>query len=164
MTAIAQPFVYMLQPTPKVDEELEVFFNRIESDMGISSNYRASLGLAIPLGPDDVVEAAHRCRLILRALRAIKDSEAGVLRAAYTIAPWPSPLVEELGRLTGIVVRLSFVRARAGRSREELAEAEMLTRELGATGGASLKTLRREAEVRFVRAHRAYAMARGGRS
>src|ERR1019366_6706158 len=57
--------------------------------------------------PEDFVEAAHAERLIRGWLRAIPSSEAGVLQAAYETRSWPRRLRDELGTLTGIVVRLA---------------------------------------------------------
>ena len=169
---IAEPmpaqFVADLRPLPDVDEELDWFFNRAEAAMVLPSNFQSGLG---PRGggepyttPDDAVEAAHRHRRVLAWLKVIPDSDAGVLQAAYEVRPWPIPLYDALGRLTGVFVRLacaldSWPADRASQQVIEMARAESLAA-FGAMGEAGFVSLRRAAEVRFVQAHHAYGAAR----
>jgi hypothetical protein len=39
------PCIHELRPTRAIDQELEWFFNRAESDMGLRSNFLASIGV-----------------------------------------------------------------------------------------------------------------------
>ncbi len=168
----ATPFVADLRPRHAVDDELDWFFNRAECDMGNQSNYLAMLGRAGPgsaiPSPEAAVEAAHRARLVHRWLKAMDPADAGVLQCAYELRPWPIALYDALGRLTGVYVRLacaldSWPDDRASQQVVEMARAEWLAAsgEIRPGGGAFV-TLRREAEVRFVRAHHAYGVVRGG--
>jgi hypothetical protein len=166
------PTVGMFRPTPTVDAELVWFFNRFEPDMGISSNFHAALlaGLHAPrVTPEEAAEASHAHRRIRRWLGAIPDSDAGVLQAAYVQRDWPAPLCDELGRITGVVVRLACALGPWPDDPRtqcviELGRAHWLVSQLTSGVGRSAATLvrlRREAEVRFARAHHAYAVVRG---
>jgi hypothetical protein len=92
-----------------------------------------------------------------------------VLQVAYEVRPWPVDLYDELGRLTGIVVRLacdsgSWPAERRAQQAAEMARAEALAIECVEWRGQSLgpiAPLRQRAEKRFARAHHAYAHARG---
>jgi hypothetical protein len=164
------PFVHQLRPLPSVDEELDFFFNRAECEMGLSSNFEQALGprsTAARRSPEDAAEAAHRYRRIRTWLKAIADSDAGVLQAAYELRDWPVALFDQLGRLTGIVVRMACAldSMHADRRLQQLIEMAR-ARWLVSSGAplrqnASLARLRREAEVRFVRALHAYNTVRG---
>jgi len=163
-------FVADLRPRIVVDDELDWFFNRAEGDMGLTSNYRACLGRLADddyrRTAEDAAEAAHRHRRIRLWLKAIPDSDAGVLQAAYELREWPIPLFDALGRLTGVYVRMAcaldpWPADRASQQVVEMARAEWLV----ASGAVrprdpAFAVLRRQAEVRFVRAHQAYALAR----
>ena len=167
--------VHLLRPTATVDAELDWFFNRAECDMGNRSNYEAVLGkyAATPRlpTPEDAAEASHAHRTIRGWLKAIADSDAGVLQAAYVMRPWPEKLYDELGRITGVVVRLAcaldrWPEDRAGQERVEMARARWLESRCANGCGRSLaplQKLRRDGEVRFARAHHAYAVVRGRR-
>ena len=170
-----EPGVHLLRPSAIVDSELDWFFNRAECDMGNQSNYEAVLGKyagapRLPT-PEDAAEASHAQRTIRRWLKAIADSDAGVLQAAYVMRPWPEKLYDEFGRLTGVVVRLACAMGHwpedhAGQELVEMARAEWLESHCAKGSGRSLaplQTLRRDAEIRFARAHHAYAVARGSR-
>jgi len=158
-----------LRPLPAIDAELDWFFNQAECDMGASSNFdlvRGAMSTAPRITPEDAVEAAHLYRRVLTWLRTIADSDAGVLQAAYELRDWPVALFDELGRLTGIVVKLACAldgvyANRDVQQRIEAARAEWLVSS-GAPlrRSASLAPLRRAAEVRFCRAHRAYEAVR----
>jgi hypothetical protein len=166
--------VHTLRMTrPGVDRELEWFFNRAECDMGIRSNFLAVLEGRHSGGdgptPEEAVTAAHSYRRIQTWLLAIPDSDAGVLQAAYEIRPWPSALYDELGRLTGVVVRLAcaldpWPDDRKTQELVEMAKASWLEWECGRYrkyGFGPLARLRREGEKRFARAHHAYCAVRG---
>jgi hypothetical protein len=164
-----------LRAHPVSDAELEWFFNLAESDMGDVSSFGRLL-LPVDEGDEwrtieDRVEAAHAHRTIRGWLKAIADSDAGVLQAAYVMRPWPEKLYDELGRITGVVVRLACALDRwpedhAGQERVEMERAQWLESHCAKGCGRSLaplQKLRREGEVRFARAHRAYGVVRGRR-
>jgi len=167
------PAVHMLRPTPIVDTELDWFFNRAECDMGVRSNFHAALSRHIArtdrerATPEDAAEASHAHRTIRGWLHAIPDADAGVLQAAYEQCAWPGSLVDELGRITGVVVRLAcaldpWPADRSALRMLETARAHWLDSDLSTEqGAATLLHLRREAEARFAKAHRAYAVVRG---
>jgi hypothetical protein len=169
----ARPITSIGQLRPKVtlDDELEWFFNRAECDMGDQSNYLAMLGRhgpgsAIP-SPEDAAEAAHRARRIRGWLTAMEPADAGVLQCAYELRAWPVVLWDELGRLTGVVVRLACALDAVPADRRaqriiEMVRAEWLAEQCpGATVDSTLSRLRREGQARFARAHFAYSVLRG---
>jgi hypothetical protein len=99
-------------------------------------------------------------------LKAIAGSDAGVLQAAYEERSWPAELFQALGRVTGVYVRLAcaldrWPEDRASQQVVEMARAEWLVSsgELR-PGNRAFVTRRRDAEIRFARAHRAYGAAR----
>jgi hypothetical protein len=153
--------------------ELEWIFNRAEAAMGLRSTFGGMLGASCPAAPEPSPEsnvaAAHAYRTIRGWLGAMDGRDAGVLQAAYEARPWPSDLYDDLGRLTGVVVRLacdpvSWPADRRAQEILEMARAEALVRECVEWRGLStspLVTLRRKAEERFTRAHLAYARVRG---
>ena len=110
--------IHMLRPTPIVDTELDWFFNRAECDMGVSSNFHDVLHPRLPrnerVTPEDAAEASHAHRTIRRWLLGIPDADAGVLQAAYEQRDWPAWLVDELGRITGVVVAHRMRARRSG--------------------------------------------------
>ena len=163
--------LHHLRPSLALDQELEWFWNRAECDMGVQSNYLAMLGRhgpgsQVPL-PEDAVEAAHKHRLMRGWLDAIGDIHAGVLRAAYELRAWPVPLWDEVGRLTGVVVRLACVGEviptdlRGLQALEMVRAAWLATHCPRASRDPAIARLRTEAEVRFAKAHFAYSVARG---
>jgi hypothetical protein len=143
--------------------------------MGLRSTFDATLGARCPRAgapsPEETVDAAHAYRTIRAWLRAIDDRDAGVLQAAYEVRLWPIHLYDDLGRLTGIVVRLACAAGawpadRRAQQAMEMARAEVLASECCRCRGTSvhpLLRLRREAEKRFARASHAYAVVRGER-
>jgi hypothetical protein len=165
--------LHTLRTRPAYDIELEWIFNRAEAAMGLRSTFVGMLGARFPAppepSPEDNVGAAHAYRTIRGWLLAIDDRDAGVLQAAYEARPWPSELYDDLGRLTGVVVRLacdpvSWPAARKAQQAVEMARAEALAKDSVEWRGSSsspLAALRRQAEERFARAHRAYARVRG---
>jgi hypothetical protein len=162
----------MLRPTPIVDTELDWFFNRAECDMGVRSNFHAVLsGQLAPsegVTPEDA-EASHAQRRIRGWLLAIPNADAGVLQAAYEQRDWPGSLVDELGRITGVVVRIAcaldpWPAEQAAQRMVETARAHWLDSHCSKGRGRGFETLlrlRREGEVRFAKAHHAYAVVRG---
>lgn len=167
------PAIHTLRTRPRYAVELEWFFNRAEGDMGMRSTFELSLGVRRPgmeaPSPEETVGRAHAYRTIRGWLRAIDDRDAGVLQAAYEARPWPVDLYDDLGRLTGIVVRLAcdaghWPADRRAQQAVEMARAEVLAADCIQWRGMStspLLPLRREAERRFTRAHHAYARVRG---
>ena len=172
----AAPTLAELAPSPSADEELLWFFNAEDGDFASSSNFGRLLSSVADDGewrtPEDHARAAQRHRVIRSHLKSIPDRDAGVLQCAYAPRPWPVRLRKELGRLTGIVVRLSCDRKtwpvqRAEQLAVDAENAEMLHALLRAGGEDNrrvLRDLRREAQLRFAHALGEYALARRGRS
>jgi hypothetical protein len=166
----ALPFVFQLRPLPSIDEELDWFFNQAESDMGASSNYQQALRIESPSArrtAEDYVEASAKYRRIRRWLKAIDDYQAGVLQAAYELRDWPVALFDELGRLTGIVVKLACSLDgphgdRRFRQLVEMGRARWLVEtHIPLRQNESLGRLRHKAQVLFMAANCAYGIARG---
>ena len=157
------------------DVELEWFWNRAQAEMGMRSGFESQLGVRAPHAgapaPDEVVDAAHAYRQIERWLERVLPLHVAVLKAAYEACPWPTPLYDELGRLTGIAVRLACVYAGETCPEDEpslrrvlLTRAAVLSAECErcrAVHVAPLVALRRGAEKYFAHAQHAYARARG---
>ena len=105
------PTLAGLAPSPAVDEELQWFFSVEDGDFVSSSNFGRMLSSVTEDGewrtPEDHARAAQTHRVIRSRLKRIHDRDAGVLQCAYLPRPWPVRLRKELGRLTGIVVRLA---------------------------------------------------------
>jgi hypothetical protein len=101
------------------------------------------------------------------SLRAMQSSDAGVLQCAYELRAWPVALWDELGRLTGVVVRLAcaldhFPEDRRAQQVIEMARASWLAQQCPVSAfDATVIRLRREAQARFARAHHAYGVLRG---
>ena len=174
LAALSAPTLARLAPSPEIDEELQWFFHAEDGDFASVSNFGRMLSPVTEGGawrtPEDHMHAARRHRIIRAHLKSIPDSDAGVLQCAYAPRPWPIGLVKELGRLTGIVVRLACDRETWPEPRgEQLAvdaqNAESLD-DLIRTGDDedrnALCDLRREARVRFAHALGAYTLARRG--
>jgi hypothetical protein len=169
------PTLARLAPSPAIDEELQWFFHIEDGDTS-SSNYGRMLSPWTEDGEWRTIAqhaaAARKHRVILSHLRSVPDVGAGVLQCAYAPRPWPVRLAKELGRLTGIVVRLSCERAtwpeeRARQLALDAENAEKLHAMLRAGSEVHrrvLRDLRREAEVRFARALGEYVSARRARS
>jgi hypothetical protein len=158
------PSIHDLRPTRAIEEELEWFFNTAESDMGARSNFMAMIGRAVPITPEDAVEACSRYRRIRAWLKGIMDSDAGVLQAAYELRDWPVVLYDKLGRLTGIVVRLAcaldrWPDQRGAQQALEMIRAGWLAAECSVLN-PTFSRLRGAAQVRFARAHLAYRTVR----
>jgi hypothetical protein len=166
------PSIHELRPSRVADQELEWFFNSAEGDMGLRSNFLASLGRRGPgggaLSPEDAVDAAHRYRKVRGWLGALEGPHAEVLRSAYELRDWPVVLWDALGRLTGVVVRLACAGdvvpvERRAQEILEMDRATWLALEcLRPETDPSFTRLRAEAQARFARAGFAYAEVRGG--
>ncbi len=169
------PDVGLLAPDPAIDRELRWFFLCHDCE-DVPFTFARMPSPADDgrewLTPEEHARALHRLRVIRLRLRSISDSDAGVLQCAYEPRPWPVVVARQFGRLTGVVVRLSCDRAtwpeeRARQLVVDARNAEMLLGMLRAGGDAGLRTirgLRLEAQLRFLRALGEYAAARGGRS
>jgi hypothetical protein len=167
------PAVHALRTRPAFDVELEWWFNRAESDMGVQSTFEQSIVPRRQRRDDPIPEAATHAATAYRQIRgwllAIPDRDAGVLQAAYESRPWPPRLYDDLGRLTGVVVRLAcaldaWPEDRRMQQALEQARAELLAHDFARYRGLAfgpVVRLRRRAEKRFVRAHHAYALVRG---
>lgn len=161
------PEPHYAEPCGPADEELEWFFTMEESSLGLRSNFEDALRIQRHRRDrsDSFHVAARVRRIILERLRRMGDPDAGVLEAAYAPRPWPGPLLDELGRLTGVVVRLAtrkvgVLRAR-DRPRVEEEVARALVDSFKKEGGAELACLREWAETYFDHAYGAYRQQRG---
>jgi hypothetical protein len=161
--------VGQLPNTVEVERELEWVFALAEGEMGNRSNYERSLSTVDPectaRTAEDRVEAARRHSKILGRLRAMPSREAGVLQAAYEPAGWPVRLRDELGVLTGIVVRLVCAEVGLPEEREamkglEQSVAKRLADEQATRGLEPIQRLRVQAQELLSAAHRAYAEVR----
>jgi hypothetical protein len=156
-------------------EELSWFFNEAESAASLPSNFTTPRGKAsswygtmmkADLGAEERVEAACAAGTIERRLRAMPDSDVGVLFAAFGPHLWPEKLERALGPLTGIVVRLAAAGgtptgAGGHAARRDHDVARALERSLHHEGLLGLGLLRAEAHTLLARALRAYARIRG---
>jgi hypothetical protein len=114
-------------------------------------------------GPDACEEQVHRA--IRRRLYSVSNHHAGVLQAAFGPRVWPKGLRRELGRLTGIVVRLAC----GGHWPEEtwdqylleMRVATHLDAVLAHTGGAFLAAYRASARALLRQALLAYGVVPG---
>ena len=157
-------------PYGPANTELEWFFTQSDSDMGDHSNFAASIArVDLDTQVDTIdkrVEAAHAQRTILKWLRELDDFDAGVLQAAYVARPWPLTLREELGRLTGVVVRLAVVDIGLPEDDDDRRAAEERTAnqldEALASGEQIVSKLLLEATSILRRAYTAYVRERGG--
>jgi len=172
----AAPTLADLAPSLTVDQELQWFFNAEDGDFDSASNFGRLLSSVADDGewrtPEDHAHAREKHRIIRSHLKSIPDHDAGVLQSAYAPRPWPVRLRKELGRLTGIVVRLSCARKTwPGERGTQLAvdaeNADMLHAMLRAGGEENvhvLRDLRREAQLELAHALGEYTLARRGRS
>jgi hypothetical protein len=170
------PTLAELAPSLTVDQELQWFFNAEDGDFTSSSNFGRLLSSVTDDGegrtPEDHARAMQKHRVIRSHLKSIPDHDAGVLQCAYAPRPWPVLLRKELGRLTGIVVRLSCDReawpvARGEQLAVDAENAATLHALLCAGGTVNdrvLRDLRREAQLEFAHALGEYAFARRARS
>jgi hypothetical protein len=174
-TSSPAPTLARLAPRPTIDEELRWFFHIEDGDTS-SSNYGRMLSPCTEDGEwrrlEEHAAAERKHRVILSHLKSLSDVDAGVLQCAYAPRPWPVPLAKELGRLTGIVVRLSCDRATWPDERgkqlaldaENAEKLHVILRTGGDQSRRALRDLRREAEGRFARALGEYVQAREARS
>jgi hypothetical protein len=152
-----------------VERELDWFFTTAEGEMGDCSNYESTLTSASPeytrRTAEDRVEAAHTHSKVLSRLRAMPSADAGVLQAAYEPAGWPVRLREELGTVTGVVVRLACGEIglpddRHAMKAMEQTIAKQLEDACRMHGFKPIERLRVNAQDLLNRAHHAYAEVR----
>ncbi len=165
--------VAKLRANPVADAELEWFFNLAGSDMGDVSNFGRLLPPVDEEGErrtiEDHAEAAHSYRVIRGWLRAIPDSDAGVLQAAYEPRCWPRAVRNEFGLLSGIAVRLMAApdewpedrRSQQAMDSENARELEDMCMNRGPKEESTMQRLRLEAQGRFARSAAAYEKVRG---
>jgi hypothetical protein len=162
-------------PSAEVDEELVWFFCAEDGDFAPQSNFGRMLSPVSEDGtwrtPEDHFAAVRRHRALRGCLRSMPDRDAGVLQCAYLPRPWPVRLRKELGRLTGIVVRLACDRATWPEERgqqlaldaENAERLDGMLRRGDERDRATIRALRRAAIERFGDALREYRDARHGR-
>ncbi len=157
-------------PTGNADQELEWFFTMAESDMGDRSNFASSMIHLTPAQQEDLMdmraEAAHAQRTLLEWIRELDDFDAGVLQAAYVARPGPLALREELGRLTGVVVRLAAAEVGLPENRDELEALELrMAERLNAAlvlDPGTVRRLQQRASAMLQQAFNAFVRERGG--
>ena len=171
--------VSRLHPSPLLEGELTWFFTEAETAISPPSNIdpcctETSSGHvgadSVPSDDaiEDRVEALHATGTIERRLRAMPESHARTLFAAFEPRAWPESLEAALGRLTGIAVRLVMSEA-AGRPARSCAElrrrqddaAALLDCTLACGGAPALSVLRWKAHVAYADALHAYRRVRG---
>ncbi|MGO8998006.1 MAG: hypothetical protein ACLQVI_32190 [Polyangiaceae bacterium] len=161
------PFV----PQGNADKELEWFFTMAECDIAPRPPFAASLVRVPPNESEDDtiadrVEAAHAQRTLLRWIQEVGNHDAGVLKVAYMARPWPLLLREELGRLTGVVVRLGAAEIGLPDDDQELDTLEQRTadrlNDALACGADSVDRLTAKARPLLEKAFLAYVRERGG--
>lgn len=157
----------LLRPLGVLEEELGWFFSvddgRRERPYFDRASARHLAGL---LGvPVYAVSQERFHRRIRRWLVGIDDHDAGVLQAAYGPRAWPPGLRGELGRFTGIVVRLASAMEWPGETWEQdLLEIRVATRldVARATGGRGVFAVFRSAAAGLLnQAIEAYLAVRG---
>ena len=148
------------------DQELEWFFTMAESDMGARSNFYQVLDIP-ESSMEDRADASHAQRIMLRRFVEVGDHDAGVLKAAYMARPWPLALREELGRVTGVVVRLAS--ADIGLPEDDKAldalerrTADWLNEALARKGRSGIERFRPKASALLQSAFLSYVRERGG--
>jgi len=158
-------------PHGNADKELEWLFTMAECDIAPRSAFVASLAHVLPNESgdstmEDRVEASHAQRTLLRWIQEVGNHDAGVLKAAYVARPWPLMLREELGRLTGVVVRLAAAEIGLPEDDRELDTLEQRTairlNEALACGSSTLVRLSHSASPLLRKAFVAYVRERGG--
>ena len=159
-------------PYGKADKELEWFFTMAECDIAPRSAFVASLARVLPNESEertmeDRAESVHAQRTLLRWIQEVGNHDAGVLKAAYVARPWPLMLREELGRLTGVVVRLRAAEIGLPDDDRELDTLEQRTahrlNEALACGASIVDRLKHKASPLLRKAFTAYVRERGGK-
>jgi hypothetical protein len=139
-----------------------------ECDMGARSNFADILDPPLHDATEAGAEAVRAHRRIRGWLTEVGDHDAGVLAVAYAAGPWPLTLREELGRVTGVVVRLAAAEVGlpdddAQLEALERKTAERLTEALTRRGGEGLERFRKKGLLLLGKAFASYVRERGGR-
>jgi hypothetical protein len=147
-----------------VDEELRWFFS-VHDGLRGSPFFEELAARRHPEVPESDDHEARVYRQIRERLLGLSDHDAGVLKAAYTPRPWPPRLRDELGRLTGIVVRLASAETEwpSETSEQELREVKVAKRldlAVVTVGREVLAAYRTPARALLKRAVGAYRAAR----
>ena len=150
-----------------VDEELRWFFS-VHDGKRWSPFFEELEARRHPELPETDARAARVYWQIRARLVALGNHDAGVLKAAFTPGPWPPRLREELGGLTGVVVRLASVTddwssERLEQDVLEVCVARRLDLALVTVGREEVVGYRTLARVLLRRALEAYTSARDGR-
>ena len=159
-------------PTGPADTELEWFCTMAESAIRGPSAFVAQLASVLDepgnTTMEDRAEAVHAHRKMMEWFVEIGDHDAGVLKVAYMARPWPLRLREELGRLTGVVIRMAA--AEVGlpdddRALDALEQRTALRLDAALANGERIVEKRqRAASPIFRKAFVAYVRERGGAS
>jgi hypothetical protein len=153
----------------EIERELGWFFTMADAEMAPASNFETTLARIDPectvRTDEDRVVATRKHSKILARLRSMTSADAGILQAAYEPAAWPTRLSDELGALTGIVVRLACAEIGLPEDRGALKDMERtvakeLDRTCKARGFKAITRLRVQAQQYLNVAHQAYAEAR----
>jgi len=157
----------VLRPPRIVTEELEWFFSvddgrRVKPYFDKASARHLGVVLGVPV---HAVSQERVHRRIRRWLLAISEHDVAVLQAAYGPRAWPPALHRELGKLTGVVVRLASAMEWPGETWEQdLLEMRVATRldVALATGGREVFAVFRTAAAGLLnQALAAYLGVRG---
>ena len=167
-----------LRAPSAAEDELDWFFTRAESAMGIQSNWCPLMAMALTgvrgtvQDPADVdvdarLEAVHAARVIRDRMQRMPREQAEVLCAAYEARRWPTRVAVVLGRVAGVAVRTDearsgFAEATAMRRTAADTVAGWLEELLACGGLREIAPVKWAAQCRWVAAVRAYREVRGG--
>lgn len=150
-----------LRPDPVTLTELEWFFTRAESDLGLRSNFLT--GDTHGGDGGDVLVEARRLAAVARervchaAFRRLRPGTQRTLADAFRPRQWPPQVQEAFGWLAGVVYRLpAAVEAYEARK----VPSDTLEQVASQRAGARLCAFRAQAMGLVVRACREYAQAR----
>ena len=149
-----------------MEEELRWFFS-VHDGKRWSPFFEELEARRHPELPETDAREAHAYGQIRARLVALGDHDAGVLEAAFTPRPWPPKLREELGGLTGVVVRLASAADEWSSEKfdpdvREVCVARRLDLALVTAGREVLVGYRTSARPLLRRALEAYRSARDG--
>ena len=166
-----------LRAPSAAEDELDWFFTRAESAMGIQSNWGPLMEMALSglrgtahdpadTDVDARLEAVHAARVIRERLQRMPRAEAEVLCAAFEARRWPTRVATVLGRLAGVAVqteeaRSGFAEATAMKRTAADTVATWLEELLACGGLREIAPVKWAAQCRWVTAVRAYREVRG---
>jgi hypothetical protein len=169
--------LFKLHAHPVVEEELDWFFTRAESEMGVSSNFAPLAAMALTgivgskADPADMlaesrVAAAHAEGQIRRRLDLLPVHLQGVLYTAFEPRGWPKEVLSHFGRGAGIAVRTvaarrAFQRATRKKKLHVDGVAAWLAGAIGRHEHSTVTAVKLEAEGILAPALHAYAGVRG---